>query len=170
MLKEDDNLIKCVNKVNLKEVPFLRAHRLINLVQDKVRQDMILEMKHQDDEDREKRLQKRLEKEIVEKEFKRQQRRAFMPMHRDPPDYVAKNFENPTFLKDKTRDEKGIAPQALNFFRRAETAKLVDTVPNAKDIINNQVDLEAKARRSRKKPINIFDEQTKRLSKERKKL
>jgi len=50
-----------VDNVNKKEQSLLRAHNLINMVQDKVRQQMVDEMKVADEEAREARLKKRLE-------------------------------------------------------------------------------------------------------------
>ena len=49
---------------------------------------MIDEMKVADEEAREARLKKRLEQELISREFKKQQRRAFMPQHRNLPDFI----------------------------------------------------------------------------------
>ena len=84
-MKHDSTLLDSVNR---KEKSLLRAHNLINMVQDKVRQQMIDEMKVADEEAREARLKKRLQREVIAQEFKKQQRRAFMPQHRNLPDYV----------------------------------------------------------------------------------
>lgn len=62
---------------------------------------MIDEMKVADEESRELRLRKRLEKELISEDFKKMQRRAFMPMYKNLPDYVKDNHHNPTFLKEK---------------------------------------------------------------------
>jgi hypothetical protein len=68
---------------------------------------MIEEMKVADDEERELRLRNRIQQELDRQEFKKQQRRAFMPMHRGRIDYVEKNHRTPTFIKEKL-DTKGM--------------------------------------------------------------
>jgi len=107
MIRNNEGLIDNVAKENRGEKGALRAHRLINLVQDKVRNQMIDEMKVADDEERELRLKKRIQQELDQQEFKKQQRRAMMPMHKNPPDFVEKNHQKSTFLKGK-QNTKGM--------------------------------------------------------------
>ena len=75
---------------------------------------MVAEMKVADEEAQELRLKKQLEGEIRTQEFKKQQRRAFMPMYKEMPDFVLKNHHNPTFGKDK-HPRKGITPDGTRF-------------------------------------------------------
>lgn len=68
MIKEDEGIVESAIK---SERGALRAHRMINMVQDKVRQQMVNEMKVADDEARDERLQKRLDEELAKKEFRK---------------------------------------------------------------------------------------------------
>ena len=70
-----------------------------------------------DDEARDKRLKARLDQEIAMYEFRKQQRQAFMPMHRNLPDFVEMNHKNPTFVKDKNlTSTKGVAKEGKRFY------------------------------------------------------
>ena len=81
-MKEDDDIIECVNTQNRTEKSKLRAHKLISQVEDKVREQFLAEMQVEDEERQESRLRKNEEFEKNYREYKRQQRLAFMPMHR----------------------------------------------------------------------------------------
>ena len=56
MIRENEDLIASIGPVHRKEIRGLRAHRLINMVQDNVRTQMIQEMQVEDEEARAKRL------------------------------------------------------------------------------------------------------------------
>ena len=56
LLKSDDKVIENCNPQDRRQRTFLKAYKMINMVQDKVRQQMIDEMKVADEESREKRL------------------------------------------------------------------------------------------------------------------
>ena len=70
------------------------------------------EMRVADEEAREVRLRKRLERELIEQEYKKQQRKALMPMYRNLPDFIEENHKNSTFIKDKNLTTvKGVLPE-----------------------------------------------------------
>jgi len=90
-----------------------------------VRQQMIKEMKVADEEARQARLKERLNHELIAREFKKQQRRAFMPMHRNPPDFVEINHNRSHFLKDPDlTNDKGVLPEGRLFIQKADPALL----------------------------------------------
>ena len=98
MIKEDEGIVEGAIE---SERGGLRAHRLINMIQDKVRQQMITEMKLEDDGARDERLQRRLDEEVAIKEFKRQQRQALMPMYRNHPDFIDLNHNRTNFIPER---------------------------------------------------------------------
>lgn len=71
------------------------------MVQDKVRSQMIRELQVEDEEERDKRLNERLRLEMAKREFKKQQRQAFMPMHKNMPDFIEQNHRKSTFVKER---------------------------------------------------------------------
>ena len=87
MIKENEDIIENVAKEH-GEKGALRAYRLLNLLQDKVRTQMIEEMKVADEVESESRLRKRIQQELDREEFRKQQRRALMPMLRNRVDFV----------------------------------------------------------------------------------
>ena len=71
------------------------------------------EMKVEDEEERVRRIKRRLEEELKKREELREKRKALMPMYRNLPDFVDMNHDNPTFLKDKNvTTTKGVLTEA----------------------------------------------------------
>ena len=71
-IRDDPDLIENIDPSYRHDTGSLRAHRLINVVQDKVRTQMLAEMQVADEEAREKRLSARLKQELASQEFRKQ--------------------------------------------------------------------------------------------------
>ena len=78
------------------------ALRLITYVQENEREKMLQEMDVREEEKKDKKLKKALLDEKQRLIFKKEQRKAFMPMHRPLPDFVQQNNLKKNFYEDES--------------------------------------------------------------------
>ena len=82
LIKHDNQLENRLSTGNKNQKTIVKAHRMLNNVQECERTKIIAKLKKQDENEREEREEKRLKNLTLVKKFKQQQRNSFMPMYK----------------------------------------------------------------------------------------
>ena len=68
--------------------------------------------------------------------FKKEQRKAYMPMHRTLPDYIETNHLRTNFYDDKKNEP--IVVEGLKFMNKIDP-KLIKSIPLARDLLRDAI-------------------------------
>ena len=131
----------------------LYALRLINYVQENEREKMAQEIEAREEEKKDKRLKKALLDEQQRLIFKKQQRQAYMPMHRALPDFVEKNHLRTNFYDDE-KNAPAIV-EGLKFMNKIDP-ELIRSIPLARGVLHDALRKEQRRAAQKSKRINVF--------------